>query len=434
MQDHYPLIRIPRAEHILSRSAISPAALKVLYQLHSAGYQAFLVGGGVRDVLLDRHPKDFDVVTNALPEQVKSVFHRQCRLIGRRFVLAHVRMNKEIVEVSTFRAHHTKGGDGLIENGRILRDNVYGNSLEEDVWRRDFTVNALYYDIKDFSLLDYTHGLDDLRAGVIRLIGEPFLRYREDPVRMLRATRFAAKLGFTLAPSTAEPLHELSGLLTQIPPARLYEEVLKLFLSGHALESFVQLQRYHLFNPLFPYTEACFNDPTTVTLVEQLLRNTDARIAENKPTLAAFFLASILWPAILRQAAEKPFKSLNPQEALLEAGQHLVARQMRHVFIPKRVIILMQEIWALQLRLTGRNLNSKKSLKILEHPRFRAGYDFLLLRAQVDESLQKYAHWWTQFQASDEETRLSLLSKTPSSQPSRRRRKKKTKLPRVEET
>ncbi len=408
-------IRILRPDHTLSRSKISPAALTVLYQLHKAGYQAFLVGGGVRDVLLGRAPKDFDVVTNALPDQIKHLFSRQCRLIGRRFVLAHVSVNRDVVEVSTFRAHHEKGGDGAMENGRIVRDNVYGSSINEDVWRRDFTVNALYYDISDFSVIDYTNGMTDLRAGVLRLIGEPILRYQEDPVRMLRAARFAAKLGFKLDPATAEPIPQLGNLLTHIPPARLHEEALKLFLSGYAMESFKQLRKYDLFKHLFPYTEASFQtDPLAQPLVEQILFNTDQRLAKNKPVAAAFLLAALLWPPLLQVLSQRPFhEDRQPedrqQELMLEAIQHLMVQQMRYVFIPKRIIALIQDIWLFQLRLTGKH-RGKKSLRLMEHPCFRAGYDFLMLRAQVDESLQKYSDWWTQLQEGDSEVRLQLMS------------------------
>ncbi|MBE9563281.1 MAG: polynucleotide adenylyltransferase PcnB, partial [Proteobacteria bacterium] len=237
---------VPRPEHNLSRQAISQAALNVLYQLHRSGYKAFLVGGGVRDVLLGRTPKDFDIVTNALPEQIKTLFSN-CRLIGRRFVLAHVRFNREIVEVATFRATHVDGkGEGKIENGQIVRDNVYGSTVDDDAGRRDFTINAIYYNISDFSLIDYANGIEDLQAGIIKLIGNPILRYQEDPVRMLRAIRFAAKLEFTIAPKTAAPIPELANLLANIPPARLFEEVLKLFLSGHAVESFKLLCKYGL--------------------------------------------------------------------------------------------------------------------------------------------------------------------------------------------
>ena len=388
--------RISRPQHNLSRRNISQAALKVLYQLHKAGYQAFLVGGGVRDVLLERTPKDFDVVTNALPEQVKSLF-RNCRLIGRRFVLAHVRLHQEIVEVATFRAHHDKGGGGVMEDGRIVRDNVYG-TIDEDAWRRDFTINALYYDISDFSLLDYANGLEDLQAGVIRLIGNPKLRYQEDPVRMLRAVRFAAKLDFTIAPQTAEPIANLGKLLANIPPARLFEEVLKLFLGGHAIQSFAQLRHYELFKQLFPYTDACLDDPISLELTQQVLQNTDERKADNKPIAPAFLFAALLWTPLIHLVPDKPSKGVNLQEKLLEAAQQIVVNQQQHVAIPRRITVLMQEIWLLQIRLTRQRKNKKRSLSIIEHPRFRAGYDFLLLRAHAgEEQVVSDAEWWTNF-------------------------------------
>ncbi|MBE9561803.1 MAG: polynucleotide adenylyltransferase PcnB, partial [Proteobacteria bacterium] len=287
-------IYVPRPEHNLSRHNISQAALNVLYQLHKSGYQAFLVGGGVRDLLLGQTPKDFDIVTNALPEQIKKLF-RSCRLIGRRFVLAHVRFNKEIVEVATFRSsHHNGEGGGIVENGQIVRDNVYGSTVDDDADRRDFTINAIYYNISDFSLLDYADGIKDLKAEVIQLIGDPILRYQEDPVRMLRATRFAAKLGFTIAPETAEPIPKLANLLANIPPARLFEEVLKLFLSGHAVASFKQLYQYGLFQQLFPQTEACLKNPIALKLIEQVMYDTDERISDKKPVTPAFLLAALL--------------------------------------------------------------------------------------------------------------------------------------------
>ncbi|HEB98384.1 MAG TPA: polynucleotide adenylyltransferase PcnB, partial [Thiotrichales bacterium] len=247
---------IPRAEHGISRSNISPNALKVLYRLRSAGYRACLVGGGVRDLLLGREPKDFDVATDARPEEVRKLF-RNCRLVGRRFRLAHVVFGREVIEVATFRGRHDAAEEGetaTSEEGRILRDNVYG-TIEEDAWRRDFTVNALYYDIEDFSVRDYVGGMEDLRAGVLRLIGDPEARYREDPVRMLRAVRFAVKLGFRIEPATEAPIESLAHLLFEIPPARLFEEVLKLFQGGMALETFEMLRHYDLFGKLFPLTE-----------------------------------------------------------------------------------------------------------------------------------------------------------------------------------
>lgn len=419
-------IRIPRPQHALSRTHISQAALTVLYQLHKAGYQAFLVGGGVRDVLLGRVPKDFDVVTNALPEQIKSLF-RSCRLIGRRFVLAHVRLNKEIVEVATFRAHHDKSGNGVMEDGRIVRDNVYGSTIDEDAGRRDFSINALYYDISDFSLLDYANSMADLQAGTIRLIGDPVSRYQEDPVRMLRAIRFAAKLGFTIAPPTAEPIFQLSNLLTDIPPARLFEEVLKLFLSGHAVQSFVQLRHYGLFKQLFPDTEACLDDSIALSLIEQVFRNTDERKSDNKPITPAFLFAALLWPPLSHQLPDNPTKSDNQQEILLNACQSVLAKQQRRVAIPRRISVLIQDIWLLQLRLTRARRGKKKSLSLLDHPRFRAGYDFLLLRANAGEKqMTSDVEWWTNFINSDENNRETLFSaRSGAKKKSRRQHKPK---------
>jgi poly(A) polymerase len=420
-------IRIPRPEHTLSRRHISQSALTVLYQLRHAGYQAFLVGGGVRDVLLGRVPKDFDVVTNALPEEIKKLF-RSCRLIGRRFLLAHVRLNKDIVEVATFRAHHDKGGDGVMEDGRILRDNVYG-TIDEDAWRRDFTINALYYDISDFSLLDYANGMADLQAGIIRVIGNPQRRYEEDPVRMLRAVRFAAKLGFTIAPDTATPIQQLSALLANIPPARLLEEVQKLFLSGYAVQAFIQLREYNLFRQLFPYTDECLDDAITMALMKQVFHNTDERLKNDKPVAPAFLLATLLWPPLARSLpTPSAGKNTHSTEILLRASQSLLAKQHKRVAIPKRIVVLMQEIWLLQLRLI-RPIRGKRYLNLLEHPRFRASYDFLLLRAQAgEEEVKPFVQWWTQFINSDDQQRQLLLSQYPvtaSKYPRRRRSNKK---------
>jgi poly(A) polymerase len=304
---------IPRPEHNVSRAQISQNAVKVLYRLREAGYQAFLVGGGVRDLLLGREPKDFDIATDAHPDDVRRLF-RNCRLIGRRFRLAHVYFGRDIVEVATFRA--ADGNDepdqdddqSLLlkdEAGRILRDNRYG-TIDDDVWRRDFTANALYYNIADFSIWDYAGGVDDIRAGVLRLIGEPEGRYREDPVRLLRAVRFAAKLGFRIEPATEAPLRTLAPLLEAVPPARLFEEILKLFLGGYAVPSYELLRRHGLFSYLFPAVGALLDSeaggPYRALLLEALA-NTDERVAADEPVTAVFLFSVLLWGPVRQRAA-----------------------------------------------------------------------------------------------------------------------------------
>lgn len=397
-------VRVPRHRHTVSRHDISRPALAVLNELRKAGYQAFLVGGGIRDLLLGQQPKDFDVVTNALPTQVKEVFGKQCRLIGRRFLLAHVRYNKEIIEVATFRAHHDKGGDGVTKGNRIVRDNVYG-TIDEDAARRDFTINALYYDISDFSILDYADGMADLQTKTLRLIGEPWMRYQEDPVRMLRAARFAAKLGFGLAPSAAEPIYKLGSLLTEVHAARLYEEVIKLFFSGHAAESFEQLFHLDLVKYLFPQTAVCFNDPVALALIRHALQSTDKRIADEKPVAQGFLLAILLWPAVTRLLDRNSEDEDSNQNLLVKATQKVLLEQIRYVAIPRRVTGLMEEIWLLQLRLTPSKFR-KRHLKALSHPHFRAAYDFLLLRAAAGENVNYWVEKWSRLLAGETENEV----------------------------
>jgi poly(A) polymerase len=428
-------VRIPRFEHTLSRQYISRSALKVLYQLHGAGYQAFLVGGGVRDVLLGRSPKDFDVVTNARPEQIKTLFARNCHLIGRRFPLAHVHFGGEVIEVATFRASPDKDGKSVItQEGRILRDNVYGTTVDEDAIRRDFTMNALYYDIKDFSLLDYANGMSDLRNGIIRLIGDPVLRYREDPVRMLRAVRFAAKLNFTIAPETAQPITELANLLADVHTARLYEEVVKLFLSGYAFPAFQQLYQYGLFKQLFRQTENCFKDePKAITLVQYLLQDIDKRVVEHAPVIPELLFATLLWPPLERLLSADRGEKDNEQEYFVKTMHLVIMRQNKQVAIPRRITLLVEEIWLLQSRLMQKRRIKKRCFSLFHHPYFQLGYDFLLLRAMVDDTLNETAQWWTQFVTSDDETRHALFNppKSVRSRPKRRRRPKKVNDPDV---
>ncbi len=423
-------IVIPRPEHNISRANISSNAVKVLYRLRDAGFRACLVGGGVRDLLLGREPKDFDISTDARPEQVYKLF-RNCRLIGRRFRLAHVQFGQEIIEVATFRGQGdgNEDGDGPVvertAGGRILSDNVYG-SIEDDAWRRDFTVNALYYDIDNFAVLDYVGGMTDLEAGLIRLIGDPVQRYQEDPVRMLRAVRFSAKLGFRLDPATEAPLHRLGHLLEQIPPARLFDEILKLFLGGDAVQTFELLRHYRLFGWLFPATEHCLNHQQRhypKTLLIRALANTDSRLAEDKPVNPAFLFAALLWEPLREQMQRLHADGLDDTETLQTAADAVIQAQTRHIALPRRYSLPMREIWEMQQRLTA--ITGKRPLRLLTHPRFRAAYDFLLLRAETDDPTGELADWWTRFLALDD------AGRTQASQPaaaikkgkSRRRRK-----------
>ncbi len=402
----------PRSEHPISRAQISPNALKVLYRLHKAGFRACLVGGCVRDLLLGREPKDFDVATDAHPEQVRRLF-RNCRLIGRRFRLAHVCFGREIIEVATFRAAAPKaGGDWALEatTGRVLRDNVYG-TIEEDAWRRDFTVNALYYDIADFSVVDYVGGMEDLRRGVLRLIGDPEVRYREDPVRMLRAVRFMTKLGFTLDPACEAPLSRLAPLLEDVPPARLYDEVLKLFLAGYGVQVFESLRHYGLFRSLFPLTDhALAREPDGFPLVflAKALENTDRRLQEGKAVAPYFLFAALLWEPVRLEARKRQAQGVALVMALQEAACEVITRQLEHVAIPRRISLPMREVWLLQPRFERRQ--GGRAFKLLSHPRFRAGYDFLLLRSESGEVDAELAEWWTRFQHADEATRRKMTA------------------------
>jgi len=420
-----PLI-IPRSEHRISRADISENALKVLYRLKDGGYQAYLVGGGVRDLLLGREPKDFDVATNATPEQVRKVF-RNCRLIGRRFRLAHVHFGREIVEVATFRgdgqAEDTDtAGERRIHNGMIVRDNRYG-TREEDALRRDFSINGLYYNIADFSVIDYAGGLEDLRAGRLRLIGQdPEQRYREDPVRMLRAVRFACKLGFTIDPSCERPLFELGHLLRDIPPARLFEEVLKLLQTGLSLCAFEKLRHYRLFAQLFPATDALLDHQDhhfPITFVSRGLENTDRRIREEKPVTPAFLFAVLLWEPVRRRFTDLLGKDTADNEAMLLAVGDTFVRQRSLVAIPKRFALPMREIWSLQPRLERRE--GKRPHRLSAHPRFRAAYDFLLLRAEAGEVDSELADWWTRFQAANGQTRTGMTAGRTKGRRRRRR-------------
>ncbi|WP_147651349.1 polynucleotide adenylyltransferase PcnB [Vulcaniibacterium gelatinicum] len=384
---------IPREAHPISRRDISPNALRVLYRLRDAGFGAYLVGGAVRDLLLGGHPKDFDVATDATPEQVRGLF-RNCRLIGRRFRLAHVVFGREIVEVATFRASSDDGSGEreMHEGGRLLRDNVYG-TIEEDAVRRDFTANALYYAIEDFSVRDYVGGFADIQARVLRLIGDPERRYREDPVRMLRAVRLAAKLGFTIDPPTAEPIPQLAPLLREVSSARLFDESLKLFLSGHAVASFEGLERHGLLPALLPETAAAMRANRSGALRRMVLaglRDTDARVAADEPVSPGFLFALLLWPAYCRALMQLQAQGMHTAEAQRRAADRVTVHLLETIALPRRFSLPMQEIWLLQSRFSQR----KRVGRFLAHPRFRAAYDFLVLRqAASDEHAEDVAFW-----------------------------------------
>jgi len=409
-----PQLRIiPREQHSISRKDISAGALRVLYRLNEAGHAAYLVGGAVRDLLLGGHPKDFDIATDATPEECKRLF-RNCRLIGRRFRLAHVVFGNEIVEVATFRGSSDDGsGDRHVIDGRIVRDNVYG-SIEEDAIRRDFTMNALYYSIADFSVRDYVGGYEDIQRRELRLIGDPEQRYREDPVRMLRAVRLAAKLDFKIAPEASAPFDELGELLLHAPPARLFDEALKMFLAGNGLKSFRALEASGLLIDVFPLTARALafrGGESFRKLVEAGLAGTDARIAEDKPVTPAFLFAVLLWGAVRAQVEREIARGTDPMLAWQRVSHHVMAEQANQVAIPKRFGIVMQEIWTLQPRFEQRL--KKRVFRLLAHPRFRAAYDFLLLRAAESPEIAELGEWWTRAQSTPHDVLAQDLSAAP---------------------
>ena len=387
------------------------------------------MGGAVRDLLLGRVPKDFDICTDALPEEVHSLF-RNSRLIGRRFRIVHVRFGREIIEVATFRGHHdgedTKTEhDAKMLDGMIIRDNVFG-SLEDDAWRRDFTVNSLYYNLHDDTVLDYTGGITDLKNKTIRIIGDAERRYQEDPVRMLRVVRFAAKLDFKIESSTQAPVVDIAERLTAVPPARLFEEVLKLFLSGHAVKSFHLLRQFGLLKYLFPLTDTYLDDSDS-SLNELLINgftHTDDRIEIGKPVTPAYLFAVLLWKPMWDYANKLQANGVSPIQSLQIAGTEIISRQSGSVSLPKRFSLQTREIWVMQAKLTGRN--GKRAFRTLEHARFRAGYDFLLLRAESGEKdLVTLGEWWTEFQETNDVQRSTMVQQVNASNPRRKRPRKR---------
>jgi poly(A) polymerase len=427
---------VPREQHNISRKHISDAALKVIARLRSGGYDAYLVGGGVRDLLLGLRPKDFDVATNAHPEQIRKLFNN-ARIIGRRFKIVHVRYGREIIEVTTFRSTHeakvqdkgTKPGNhhsAQSEDGMLLRDNVFG-TVEDDAVRRDFTINALYYTTADFAVYDYTNGLRDLHSKTIRIIGDAEKRYREDPVRMLRAIRFSAKLGFTIEAKTEAPIAELGHTLANVPASRMFDEILKLLMSGYSEKVFALLQQYGLVAYLFPQTASCIEGGQTQgeALIHNAMINTDKRIQAGKPVTPAFIYAALLWPAVQQRFAELKADGVPDMPAITQAGQEVTSAQQQHTSIPKRFSYPMREIWELQLRLPYRN--GRKAENLVQGRRFRAAYDFLLLREQAGEQTDGLGKWWTNYQNSDPDKREAMSQAVQGPGKGRRRPRRSNK-------
>lgn len=423
-----------RNEHNISRKQISDNALKVLYRLNGAGYEAYLVGGGVRDLLLSQQPKDFDIATNATPEQIKKLF-RNCRLIGRRFRLAHIMFGRDIIEVATFRGHHQEAEKNVSQqskDGMLLRDNVYG-SIDEDAERRDFTINAMYYNISDYAVHDYAGGVEDLEDHLIRLIGDPETRYREDPVRMLRAIRFAAKLDFDIEEDTGAPIEDLAPLLSDIPAARLYEESLKLLQAGHGLETYHLLREYNLFQQLFPVITPYFTseyNSYAEQMLDLALDSTDMRIEEGKRVNPAFMFAAILWYPMMGLAKQlMETQKLSDYDAMMEASNIIIEQQIKSTAIPRRHTATIREIWQLQLRLPRRT--GKRAYRLMELNKFRAGFDFLEMRAQIEgKEVTELAKWWSTFQTAGRTMRQAMvndLSGSGSSSKSGYRRKRTAK-------
>jgi poly(A) polymerase len=410
--------------HQINQALISQAALKTCDGLQKAGFQAYIVGGAVRDLLLNHKPKDFDVATDATPEQVYKIFRRS-RIIGKRFRLVHVLWGNETIEVSTFRGHHQNEGDAKTsETGRIIRDNVFGN-IEEDAARRDFTANALYYDPVKEEVLDFHNGVADVRAKILRMIGDPVTRYQEDPVRMLRAVRLSAKLGLTIDKITEAPIHKLADLLQDVPPSRLFDEMLKLFLSGHAVESINALRAQHLHHGLLPMLDVVLEQPLGEKFVMLALKNTDDRILIGKSSNPSFLFATLLWHEVLAAWAvyQKQGHYLIP--ALHMAMNEVIDKQAKKLAIHNRFTATMKEIWLMQPRFEQRY--GKRPYALLTHPRYRAGYDFLLLRCESGEEPLELGEWWTLFADSSTEERTAML--LPDKGPKKRRRKPRKKKP-----
>lgn len=419
---HNKGVTLSAKKHGIRREDVSNGSRRTCEALQQAGFEAYVVGGAVRDLLLGAHPKDFDVATNATPEQVKRCFRRS-RIIGRRFQIVHVYQGSEVIEVTTFRGSHDAKTDA---HGRVLNDNVFG-SMAEDASRRDFTVNALYFDPHREVIVDYHHGVADLEAKQLRMIGDPAKRYREDPVRMLRAVRLSAKLGLSIEKATREPITRMADLIENVPPARLFDEMLKLLTSGHAVKCLRQLRAEGLHHGLLPLLDVILEQPQGERFVMLALENTDQRVRQGKPTSPSFLFATLLWQEVLVTWEKFKTEGMLPIPALYDAMDEVLDSQAEKLAITRRIAGDIKEIWSLQPRFQQRA--GKRPYALLEHPRFRAAYDFMLLRGESGELKEGDADlpdWWTQFQETEGEARAAMLQPDKSPAKRRRRRKKPT--------
>ncbi len=413
---------IPVREHGITRDRIGSCALRTCDALQEGGYKAFVVGGAVRDLILGRDPKDFDVATDATPEEVRGIFRRS-RIIGRRFKIVHVLCGRDMVEVTTFRGPAAESGAGAQvedEHGRLLRDNVWGDQAQ-DAARRDFTINALFYDPAQEQVWDYHGGVADLKRKRLCMIGDPAQRYREDPVRMMRAVRFAASCGLEIDAATRKPIKAQAVLLSNVPAARLFDEMLKLLLSGHAAECVKRLRKEGLHHGMLPLLDVILEQPLGERFVMLALKNTDARILAGKPVSPAFLFAALTWHEVLAAWKKIEARGVPPVPALYQAMDEVLDKQTEQLAIPRRYTSDMKDLWALQPRFEQRA--GQRPFRLLEHPRFRAAYDFLLLRCESGELAGEIGDWWTRFQDADADARVSML--VADSAPAKKRRKRR---------
>jgi len=424
---------IPYKRHGIRRNQITACALKIVTTLQQTEFSAYIVGGAVRDLLLGLTPKDFDVATNATPEQVRHIFRRS-RIIGRRFRLAHVMCGAETVEVSTFRGHSPDDDDDdhhasiqlTDQHGRLLHDNVFG-SQEEDAVRRDFTVNALFYDPVKEEILDYLNGYEDIKAKKMRIIGNPVQRFREDPVRMLRAVRLASKLNMQIEEETAKPIGDLAPLLQNVPPSRLFDEMLKLLMSGHALACVVELRARGLHHGLLPMLDVILEQPLGERFITIALKNTDERIRQDKPVSPGFLFAILLWHEVLSVWDSLQASGEKPLPALFKAMDKILSIQHKKLAIPRRFDAIIQEIWVMQPRFEARS--GRKPFRLISHPRFRAAYDFMLLRCKSGELNMDLGEWWKTFLSVDNEEREKMLFNQTSPKKGKKKRSRKKTSP-----